>query len=416
MQIAKHECIYCGSDGPFSDEHVFPAGMGGDDKSYLLSNIVCAACNSDFSKFETTLMRRSIVALARIFNQPYGRTKGEPPEFDTLETHTIDDHGRLIESSYKGSQIEPLAQLIFTGSIIESTASNIDQLISFLKKMAELLFNETLLLIEKLSNQKSARFQVSTLKLVNRDYQVQSKETLAKPPKKGIWLAYSHGTDKNKAPIPPRIFRRTKGEIVLKTHDSTLVGKLLGSAKRTLPNIIEDSIKSSTAQIQTPLISTTIEGWSNDCDRAIAKIGFNLLVKHLGTEVASLPEFSEIKQAILNKDSQMPFSLFSDLKLKKEVFGNIPKNCHCLLLTALPTSNSKINIMFLSVLYGNIGVWSILAENVSSTYLRSPAYFLVDYITNQITRLGMIDYHTNYNPLVTELLKRRPEPFYFTLE
>ncbi|MEF2250249.1 HNH endonuclease [Ralstonia solanacearum] len=32
--ITKRMCIYCNIDRPFTDEHVFPAGLGGDDRRY----------------------------------------------------------------------------------------------------------------------------------------------------------------------------------------------------------------------------------------------------------------------------------------------------------------------------------------------------------------------------------------------
>src|SRR6202521_6455070 len=38
-------CIYCGSPGPFSDEHVVSAGLGGDNSGWLLANCVCRVCN-----------------------------------------------------------------------------------------------------------------------------------------------------------------------------------------------------------------------------------------------------------------------------------------------------------------------------------------------------------------------------------
>src|SRR4051794_23745756 len=39
-------CIYCDSKGPFSEEHVVPAGLGGDDRDWLLKDCVCAKCNT----------------------------------------------------------------------------------------------------------------------------------------------------------------------------------------------------------------------------------------------------------------------------------------------------------------------------------------------------------------------------------
>jgi hypothetical protein len=52
----RHEggCIYCGSPGPFGDEHAVSAGLGGDDSAWLLNDCVCRVCNTDiFSKLET---------------------------------------------------------------------------------------------------------------------------------------------------------------------------------------------------------------------------------------------------------------------------------------------------------------------------------------------------------------------------
>ncbi len=42
----KLNCIYCPSTGPFTDEHVVPAGLGGDDKDWLLKDAVCGVCNT----------------------------------------------------------------------------------------------------------------------------------------------------------------------------------------------------------------------------------------------------------------------------------------------------------------------------------------------------------------------------------
>lgn len=58
-------CIYCDGAGPFSDEHVVCAGLGGDDKRFLLVNVVCARCNTDvFSPLELEALRSSPLAIA----------------------------------------------------------------------------------------------------------------------------------------------------------------------------------------------------------------------------------------------------------------------------------------------------------------------------------------------------------------
>ena len=69
-------CIYCGSQGPFTDEHVVCAGLGGDDNEWLLTDCVCDVCNTEiFSKLETKFLRASPVAIARLFLQPRTRNQ-----------------------------------------------------------------------------------------------------------------------------------------------------------------------------------------------------------------------------------------------------------------------------------------------------------------------------------------------------
>ncbi|QUP54739.1 hypothetical protein GO998_13865 [Ralstonia syzygii] len=67
--LTKRTCLYCNVASPFTDEHVFPAGLGGDDRRYLLKNLVCEHCNTGiFSKLEGRFMRSSTVAIG---NMPF---------------------------------------------------------------------------------------------------------------------------------------------------------------------------------------------------------------------------------------------------------------------------------------------------------------------------------------------------------
>jgi hypothetical protein len=70
-------CIYCGSLGSFSDEHVVSAGLGADDGRWLLKDCVCRVCNDIFSKMETKLLRASPVGIARLFLQERTRNRGK---------------------------------------------------------------------------------------------------------------------------------------------------------------------------------------------------------------------------------------------------------------------------------------------------------------------------------------------------
>ena len=153
----------------------------------------------------------------------------------------------------------------------------------------------------------------------------------------------------------------------------------------------------------------TSESWSGDCDRAIAKIGFNLLVHNIGKKSAADVAFKRIKSLILNNSAKLPFSLLPDStegKLKKDLFANIPKNNHCLLLLPLNISKSEVRIVFVAVLYGSIGVWTTLAESAHPNLLQNPVYFLVNYLDNQITTLSIMEYTTRYHPIRMEEMRQ----------
>lgn len=59
-------CLFCESNGPFSDEHVIPASLGNDD--LILVDQVCARCNDHFSrKVEAPVLSKSPLAFWRVF-------------------------------------------------------------------------------------------------------------------------------------------------------------------------------------------------------------------------------------------------------------------------------------------------------------------------------------------------------------
>lgn len=415
METTESKCIYCGkTENSFDTEHVFPAGMGGDDSNYLLVDTVCQKCNHNFSKFETTLMRRSVVALARIFLQPFGRRNGEPPELEALETHVIDNLGRAIESDHFGSKIETLAQLSFIEDRIETTAKDNEALRDFLKILADLFNDKKLVTTKKISQKKPDRFEVSTYVATDKDYVLETTQVVSKAPKNTIWLGYNAQLDKNRQPVPPRIFRRKRGEILLKTHDSTLIGKILGSARRTLPEIVANSTDSKSSEVKHPLVQITAEAWSEECNRAIAKIGFNLLIHRIGKKLAVDSAFDKVRKSIVDGHPPLPLVLLPDEtegSIKKDIFANIPASNHCLLLTPLIMPDGKVRIMFAAVLYGSVGVWVELAENADLAILPEPAFYLIDFITNKITSMNIVEYTTKYNPSTIKRMQKEFSKF-----
>lgn len=268
--------------------------------------------------------------------------------------------------------------------------------------------SNTLLLIEKESYKKVNKFKVLTMHLVDKNYEIASVQTMKKPPELGIWLQYSRGTTKGETPISPRIYRRFEGQIVLKAHDFSTVGEILGSVQRTLPKIQAAQSEARTSAVESPTVATKAEAWSYDCNRAIAKIGFNLLAHYIGANNARHPAFDKIKRAILMESPFLPATLISNNEVSSMIFGVPPEHHHCLYLTALPVSASKIKIMFMALIYGYVRVWVTLAEKAPKFLMRDSVYFLVDHKNNKISEVNSLDYLRQFNP---DLVKKFSYPF-----
>jgi len=79
-------CLFCNSDGPFTDEHVVPASLGNDD--LILVNQVCAKCNDHFSrKVEAPVLAKSPLAFWRTYLGIRTR-RGKLPTIDLSQPHT----------------------------------------------------------------------------------------------------------------------------------------------------------------------------------------------------------------------------------------------------------------------------------------------------------------------------------------
>lgn len=395
-----HKCIYCKSKGPFNKEHVFPYSLGGDDPNYMLVNLVCVQCNSGlFSKFEATLARRSMAGFIRVFQQQNGRKKDSKPKFDPVEAHVIDKNGQLLESGYRdGFEVEIYPQIIFDGGALKPTGPDSKQFQAFTKQLEEIFATDIVLIIEKENHKNTNTFKITTMQILNNTYNSISLEIKAKPPKHGIWLQHTNETASEEKPLRPRIFRKFEGQIVLKTSStSSTVGDLLWQLQKALPDIQSPNAETRIEIIENPCVSTTTETWSDDCSRAVAKIGFNVLAYYLGTNTAKHSAFRNIKRSILNGHPRIPNPLIDKNSIAPVIFGEPPIDHHCMILTPIPAAKNKISIVFLVLIYGQICARITLAEKAPKSMINAPIYFLVDHINNKLRKVELVDYQRKYN-------------------
>src|SRR4051794_39310824 len=187
-------CIYCDSKGPFSEEHVVPAGLGGGDKNWLLKDCVCAKGNTMvFSPLEAKFLRTSPIAFARLFRQPNTRKNsrsGGMPSLQTLGSDVRDQAtGVLIEIELMPGgrpSILPQVLLVYPDRF-SITGPDEEQTRKFIAKLL-LLLGPSVHLVRKL-RERPARFEVRTLTWGHEGRVSLSDIVLmTKPPKDAVWI------------------------------------------------------------------------------------------------------------------------------------------------------------------------------------------------------------------------------------
>lgn len=395
----SHEegCIYCSKPNQFTDEHVFPAGMGGDDQNYLISKGVCGHCNTKvFSAFEATLMRRSLIALARAIHQPKSRN-GKNSTYDPIEANIVHEDGRELESSYtEGFRAEVLPQLIYNGETIDSAAANKKDLYQFIDELIDFFQAETIILTEKKSQKGKTKFILHSYNLYGSTYKLSEKRGVDKPPKHCLWI--QHASSKQDGSVKsPRIYRRAKGQIVVKASDFSKIGTMLFRVRSTLPTILQDSLQVNAKEHAPPMITTTCLGWSSDCDRAIAKIGINFIAYQEGLETARHPSLSPIKNFILHREPLFQTGFLINEKYRNQAFGSIPEHHHCVALSISRNPNGMLTANVSMVLYGTTGLSVNLCMNGVTKNKLTINYYLINYLENKITRHSFMEYQKLYN-------------------
>ena len=197
---SRHDsgCIYCGSPGPFTDEHAVSAGLGGDDSAWLLKGCVCRVCNTDvFSKLETKFLRSSPVALARLFLQPRSRNRGgksTPPSVQPKTSYIRDpDSGILLEAVLgAGGSGEVLPQLVVVDKTqIAVTGKDASTAAAFLTELQTVLA-DAVTLIEKTREGFEVAYEVTPLIWEDDAYVPGETAISARPPKAGVWVEVAH--------------------------------------------------------------------------------------------------------------------------------------------------------------------------------------------------------------------------------
>lgn len=394
VNLETPKCIYCGLGGPFTKEHAFSKGLGGDDKDYLLVNIVCGKCNGDFSKLETALLRRSSVALSRIVNDQVTRGKEKGPVFQTTLNLIHDNTSNsLLEANLEGGfKQKLLPQVLFKGKELNYQADCHADLASFFETLKPMFSAETIETIRKDDN----GFNVDTYAFDGESYKRVASQLTTDVPSSVIWLENHtpNGSEPSSIVYHPRLYRRQQGQLAFKA----LVGEdvstyLTLSRLGAVQGFMDGTDHAVDREIPSPVIHVGFSSPLSECDRAYAKIGLNMLIHHAGPDFVRHPAFDDIKCSITKGYPELPLTMLDDNY--DDLFGDVPAGHHVVALLPHRMSDGLNSITCISSIYGSkMGV--ILTRAAPAQGLNEIIYYLVDYNNHKIKKMTLLEYsHTS---------------------
>ncbi len=384
-------CIYCPSVGPFTDEHVVPAGMGGDDGSWLLKDLVCGGCNTDvFSPMETKVMRASPLAIARLFRQTRSRKRGKKTAAPSIHAPLsyFDDpqSGLLLEQELgSGGQSRVWPQVNFVPpermTVSATDAASANELIGDLG-----LLGDRLTVCEKLRDGLEVRYRLTLLRWDGVAYEPGEVDSAAAAPRAAIWLEpLEYPETEADGTLNARVFRRAKGPMTCRADGVEAVASLLTLIRHNHPKLVVPadaaSISTDTPNIHLRQVMDPVA-----YDRVLVKIGVNVCAHLFGDETVRTPAFARAREYARYGTGSVVQLSTEEAKTITDAFPVLAHH-HLLLIDAkAPKGGEPGRVMITMQFYGGISHSYLLAVGDAVPNAAHPIFVVVDYEANSIER------------------------------
>jgi hypothetical protein len=287
-------CTYCETDPVTNSEHVFPDGLGGDD---IFMDCVCKKCNSVFSKFESDLMKHSIVGFMRTAEGLTSKKKKGKSNLHFQELFLNDKKNKVIYEVGVGAGLKTFmrTQVIRVNNNFYIEGDSDDELKYFSELYSEWA-KENLTIIYEFAKNKNQRYK--GIKLVwNLDHYDFEEVEIEKITNEIINIPFKR-KGKEFRHFEPRMFISEDKQILIRSRN----------IEETKFFII-DLLKSTRAKV--PLFTYPNKDMTNvvtvghsfnivKFQRAIVKVGLNCLI-HCYPDTKNNPLLRPIKDFSLGK-------------------------------------------------------------------------------------------------------------------
>ncbi len=386
-------CIYCPSTGPFTKEHIFPAGLGGDD-AFQLEDLVCGHCNTKvFGPLDQALMRRSPAALARIFLMTQGRRDGGAPQLDSNVVEMADPISHLVEEMeiVAGGKFRVRPQMLFNGIMCPVQATDADDMQAFVAKLASTL-TDAVHVIVKEKTESSTSFHITTFAWDGSKYGQTETTTEKQLPAIGVWreTLTPSKTAKPDWIYVSRLFLRAEGQLVVRVLPQDDLSAILNNARMVL-DLLQKQPTFTSQSTEKPDVHIGMTMDMNLVHRAMAKTGVNHVCQEYGQAIVRLAAFDLVKQAINTGSPQINAQGWVDPKMER-IFTQDQRPVHLAMLWPVAQPDGTFNILFGIRLFGTPFQGIILAEGVALPLGAAPVIYTVHYEERRTERQTLAEY------------------------
>ncbi|MBW8311123.1 MAG: hypothetical protein K0M64_03720 [Rhizobium sp.] len=383
-------CLYCGRLGPYSDEHVVSAGLGGDDPAWMLRGCVCSSCNtSTFSKLEAHVLKGSPIALARLFMQPTTRDGQPPSPLQARATLQMTDDGpQLAGELAAGGQPRLFAQVVFEegakGGISKQlalTGPDRAAIQSLFVALRDRLADE-LPLIEK---HAADAFTATPLTWQCDHYHANAPTQTRKPPSRCVWFEPVRTPGTTGMTEAWSVFQRSSGQVVGRSSDIDHLCTMLSLLRANLDSLVTILDQPVAPATTVPSMNLQVRADLDAIHRTTVKIGLNLTAHLFTPGFLRRAEFDAavayaIGEGAAPRRAQLPSKLLGPAIADRHVFY--------LSVDTDPDGNPAL--FFMARLYdsGPIECFVLAPFAAPAAELESTVVH-VDYTTNQFEQMTL---------------------------
>lgn len=294
-------CIYCGSTGPFNDEHVLARAFAGGGENWMLRDErVCKSCNTLFSTYERAWTSAPGESLARIYWGPSGRER----DGRAYQVHPSEHVFLIADGDPVSYEVEILrgieprlrAQVIATADALSIHASAEEDFVR-LATASQAFLREREITVQKRHEPGPNRFRVAVF---NSDADFGLARIELRPRPAAVWL------DRFPVGMPgapaPRLSIDAFNRLRLRATG-------LGQAGAFLRRLLAEQLTAAPAHTWQPGTYRVRVRSKADVPRifrAVAKTAVNYATDEFGTAWISAPGFRPILDYCLGRREDPP--------------------------------------------------------------------------------------------------------------